>query len=40
MLDEAVDRIVGSNRQVPRVPDKYPGGQQLEFLIPVIFSLR
>jgi protein TonB len=40
MIDDAVLAMVHDSDPVPRVPDNYPEGRELEFLIPVSFRLR
>lgn len=39
LLDDAVRELVWKSAPVPEVPGHYPGGQQLEFLIPIAFTL-
>ena len=39
MLDAAIRDMVYRASPVPEVPTHFPGGQQLEFLIPIAFSL-
>jgi len=40
MIDQAVIEMVHNSDPVPRVPDNYPEGRELEFLIPVSFKLK
>jgi protein TonB len=40
IIDQAVMAMVHDSDPVPRVPDNYPTGSELEFLIPVSFRLQ
>ncbi len=40
MIDEAALAMVRDSDPVPHVPDNYPEGSELEFLIPVSFRLK
>lgn len=40
IIDQAVMQMVRDSDPVPRVPDNYPTGRELEFLIPISFTLK
>lgn len=40
LLDEAVMEMVKQAKTVPAVPDTYPGGDELQFEIPIRFTLE
>lgn len=40
IIDQAVIEMVHNSDPVPHVPDNYPEGKELEFLIPVSFKLK